>query len=204
MLMTQGVRDFQPARRDWADRLERLRTGDGRALPPALKAEVERECRRLWQVIEMVRTVECERDAARAADEPDRVGMLTRLGALGAVSASVLVDEVFHRDFANRREVAGYVGLGSSPYNSGSVQRDQGISRAGNPRARRIAIELAWLWLRYQPGSRLARWFHERVGTTRGRFKRIMIVALARKLIVALWRYLTTGVVPEGATVAAA
>ena len=152
----------------------------------------------------MVRTVERERDAARVADEPDRVGMLTRLGGLGAVSASVLVDEVFHRDFANRREVAGYVGLGSSPYNSGSVQRDQGISRAGNPRARRIAIELAWLWLRYQPGSRLARWFHERVGTTRGRFKRIMIVALARKLIVALWRYLTTGVVPEGATVAAA
>ena len=131
MLMSQGVRDFQPARRNWADRLERLGTGDGRALPPALKAEVERECRRLWQVIEMVRTVECERDAARAADEPDRVGMLTRLGALGAVSASVLVDEVFHRDFANRREVAGYVGLGSSPYNSGSVQRDQGISRAG-------------------------------------------------------------------------
>jgi transposase len=204
LLMTQGVRDFQPARRDWADRLERLGTGDGRALPPALKAEVERECRRLWQVIEMVRTVERERDAARAADEPDRVGMLTRLGGLGAVSSSVLVDEVFHRDFANRREVAGYVGLGSSPYNSGSVQRDQGISRAGNPRARRIAIELAWLWLRYQPGSRLARWFHERVGTTRGRFKRIMIVALARKLIVALWRYLTTGVVPEGATVAAA
>ena len=199
LLMTQGIRDFQPARRDWADRLERLRTGDGRPLPQALKAEIERECRRLWQIIDMIRAVERERDVARAAEAPDRIGMLTRLVGVGEVSAGVLADEVFHRDFANRREVAGYVGLGSSPYNSGSVERDQGISRAGNPRARRMAIELAWFWLRYQPESRLTHWFHERVGTTRGRFKRIMIVALARKLIVALWRYLTTGVVPEGA-----
>jgi transposase len=204
LLMTQGIRDFQPARRDWPDRLERLRTGDGRALPQVLKAEVERECRRLWQVIEMVRSVERERDAACAADGPGLIEMLTKLVGVGEVSASILVHEVFHRDFANRREVAGYVGLGSSPYNSGSVQRDQGISRAGNPRARRVAIELAWFWLRYQPESRLARWFHERVGTTRGRFKRIMIVALARKLIVALWRYLTTGLVPDGARVTAA
>lgn len=199
LLMTQGIRDFQPTRRDWADRLERLRTGDGRELPPALRAEVERECRRLWQVNEMIGAVARERDAARVADERDRIEMLTRLVGVGEVSAGVLADEVFHRDFANRREVAGYVGLGSSPYNSGAVQRDQGISRAGNPRARRIAIELAWFWLRYQPESRLSRWFHERVGATRGRFKRIMIVALARKLIVALWRYLTTGLIPEGA-----
>jgi transposase len=204
LLMTQGIRDFRPARRDWSDQLERLRTGDGRALPQVLKAEVERECRRLWQVIEMVRSVERERDVACVADGPDQIEMLTRLVGVGAVSASILVHEVFHRDFANRREVAGYVGLGSSPYNSGSVQRDQGINRAGNPRARRVAIELAWFWLRYQPESRLVRWFHERVGTTRGRFKRIMIVALARKLIVALWRYLTTGVMPEGARVTAA
>ena len=199
LLMTQGIRDFQPTRRDWGDRLERLRTGDGRELPPALRAEVERECRRLWQVNEMIGAVARERDAARVADERDRIEMLTRLVGVGEVSAGVLADEVFHRDFANRREVAGYVGLGSSPYNSGAVQRDQGISRAGNPRARRVAIELAWFWLRYQPESRLSRWFHERVGTTRGRFKRIMIVALARKLIVALWRYLTTGLIPEGA-----
>lgn len=199
LLMTLGIRDFQPTRRDWADRLERLRTGDGRELPPALRAEVERECRRLWQVNEMIGAVARERDAARVADERDRIEMLTRLVGVGEVSAGVLADEVFHRDFANRREVAGYVGLGSSPYNSGAVQRDQGISRAGNPRARRVAIELAWFWLRYQPESRLSRWFHERVGTTRGRFKRIMIVALARKLIVALWRYLTTGLIPEGA-----
>jgi transposase len=201
LLMTQGIRDFQPARKDWVDRLERLRTGDGHPLPPALKAEIERECRRLWQVVEMVRVVERERTAVRAAGGPDQTEMLTRLVGVGEVSAGILSDEVFHRNFANRREVAGYVGLCSSPYNSGAVQRDQGISRAGNPRARRVAIELAWFWLRYQPASRLSRWFHERVGTTRGRFKRIMIVALARKLLVALWRYLTTGVVPDGAMV---
>jgi len=204
LLMTQGIRDFQPARRGWADRLEGLRTGDGRALPPALKAEIVRECRRLWQVMDMIRAVEREQEAARTRHGEDRVGLLTRLVGVGEVSAGILVDEVFHRDFANRREVAGYVGLGPSPYNSGSVQRDQGISRAGNPRARRVAIELAWFWLRYQPESRLSRWFHERVGTTRGRFRRIMIVALARKLIVALWRYLTTGVVPGGARLRAA
>lgn len=149
LLMTQGIRGFQPARRDWADRLERLSTGDGRELSPALKAEVERECRRLWQVIKMIGTVKREQVAACANDSTDRVGLLTQLVGVGEVSASVLVDEVFHRDFANRREVAGYVGLGSSPYNSGAVQRDQGISRAGNPRARRVAIELAWFWLRY-------------------------------------------------------
>jgi transposase len=201
LLMTQGIRDFEPARRNWADRLDRLRTGDGRTLPPTLKAEIERECRRLWQVIEMVRAVERERDAAGAAEGPDRIEMLTRLVGVGEVSASILADEVFYRDFANRRQVAGYVGLGSSPYNSGAVRRDQGISRAGNPRARRVAIELAWFWLRYQPDSRLTHWFHERVGASRGRFKRIMIVALARKLLVALWRYLTTGLVPDGARV---
>jgi transposase len=107
LLMTQGIRDFQPARRDWSDRLERLRTGDGRELPQALKAEVERECRRLWQVIEMIGSVDRERDAARTADGPDQIDMLTSLVGVGDVSASILADEVFHRDFANRREVAG-------------------------------------------------------------------------------------------------
>lgn len=202
LLMTQGIRDFEPARRDWADRLEQLRAGDGRRLAPALKAELVRECQRLWQVIEMIRSVEHEQAADRAAEDGKQVAMLTRLAGIGRVSASVLVDEVFHRDFANRRQLAGYVGLASSPYNSGTRRREQGISRAGNPRARRVAVELAWFWLRHQPDSRLTHWFHERVGVARGRFRRIMIVALARKLVVALWRYLETGVVPEGARVA--
>ena len=107
------------------------------------------------------------------------------------------------RKFQNRREVASYVGLTPKPYNSGAVVRDQGISKAGNRRARTIAIELAWIWLRNQPESKLSRWFHARVGDTTGRVRRIAVVALARKLIVALWRFLEGGVIPEGAAITA-
>ena len=107
---------------------------------------------------------------------------LIRLRGIGLVSATVLADEVFFRDFRNRREVAGYLGLASSPWASGRVQRDQGITKSGNPRARRTAIELAWLWLRHQPGSFLTLWFRQRVGTARGRMRRIILVVLTHKL----------------------
>ncbi len=110
---------------------------------------------------------------------------------------------MFFRDFRNRREVGADLGLAPSPWQSGLVERDQGIAESGNPRARRTAIELAWLWLRHQPGSALARWFHERVAGAKGRMRRIMLVAMARKLIVSLWRYLTCGTVPEGAVLKA-
>lgn len=129
LLMAQGIRDFQPTRRGWEDRLEGLRTGDGRPLPPALKAEITRQCRRLWQVSEMIADVERERDAARAkqtAGAVDQAAMLTRLVGIGDVSATVLVNEVLYRDFSNGRQVGGYLGLGGSPYASGSVRRDQG------------------------------------------------------------------------------
>ena len=184
LLMTLGVRDFEPTRRDWQERLGGLRTADGRELPACLKAEVTRECRRLHQVIVMIAEVEAEQ--ASALDAEGQSARLIRLRGIGLVSATVLSDEVFFRDFRNRREVAGYLGLASSPWASGRVQRDQGITKSGNPRARRTAIELAWLWLRHQPGSLLTQWFRQRVGTTRGRMRRIMLVALARKLIVAL------------------
>ena len=199
LLMTQGIRSYQPARRDWRERLQALRTADGRMLPSCLAAEVERECRRLWLVIEMLATLEQEIGSRlQSASEPG-VGRIRRLMALTGIGAGVLVREVFYRDFANRREVAHYLGLSPSPWKSGSVRRDQGISKAGNPRARRMAIELAWLWLQYQPGSALAVWFRTRVGSVKGRIRRIMAVALARKLVVALWRYLVDGIVPEGA-----
>src|ERR1700738_864968 len=107
--------------------------------------------------------------------------------------------EVFHREFNNRRQLASYVGYAPSPFQSGNVAHDQGISKAGNRKGRTTGIELAWLWLRYQPDSDLSVWFRARVGTTKGRIRRIAIVALARKLLVALWRYLETGVVPRGA-----
>jgi transposase len=95
--------------------------------------------------------------------------------------------------------VVGDIGLAPSPWCSGQVRRDQGIAKSGNPRARRAAIELAWLWLRHQPGSALANWFHARLGAAKGRMRRIMLVAMARKLIIALWRYLSDGTVPDGA-----
>lgn len=111
----------------------------------------------------------------------------------------MLTREVFYRSFVNRREVGSYVGLAPTPFNSGESRRDQGVSKAGNPRARATAIELAWLWLRHQPESALSRWYHQRVGTLYGRIRKITIVAVARKLVVALWRYLETGVIPTGA-----
>jgi transposase len=201
-LMTLGVRDFEPVRRDWQTRLDGLRTPDGQALPACLQAEITRECRRLHQVIEMIAEIEAEQEAALEA-EAGRAAQLVRLRGIGLVSATVLVNEVFFRDFRNRREVAGYLGLASSPWSSGRVRRDQGIAKSGNPRARRTAIELAWLWLRHQPGSNLAQWFRERVGIAKGRMRRIMLVALARKLMVALWRYLSDGLVPGGAALKA-
>src|ERR1700716_1523274 len=118
---------------------------------------------------------------------------------IGPEFATVLVGEIFHRHFNNRRQLASYVGYAPSLFQSGNVAHDQGISKAGNRKGRTTGIELAWLWLRYQPDSDLSVWFRTRVGTMKGRIRRIAIVALARKLLVALWRYLETGVVPRGA-----
>ena len=198
LLMTQGIRDFEPTRRDWQERFEALRAPDGRALAPCLRAELLRECRRLRQVMEMVAEVEAEQKAAAEAEDGTSAH-LARLRGIGPAFAAVLGDEVFFRDFRNRREVGGYLGLAPSPWQSGGVRRDQGIAKSGNPRARRTAIELAWLWLRHQPASAVVRWFHARVGEARGRMRRIMLVAMARKLVVALWRYVSEGIVPEGA-----
>ena len=106
---------------------------------------------------------------------------------------------MFYKRFDNRRQVGSYLGMVGTPYDSGESRREQGISKAGNHRARTTAIELAWLWLTHQPDSELSRWFHARVGGAKGKIRKITIVALARKLMVALWRYLETGVVPTGA-----
>jgi len=205
LLMTQGVRDFAPARRDWRKRLDGLRTADGHELLPRLRQEIERECRRLWLVIEMIAEIEAEQqqDARAAGDAAadTRAAQLSRLRGIGPTTAHVLADEVLYRDFRNRRELAGFFGLVSSPWSSGAISRDQGLAGSGNPRARRTALELAWLWLRHQPDSTLARWFHERVGAGKGRLRKTMIVALARKLMIALWKFLAFGVVPEGAVV---
>ena len=149
-----------------------------------------------------------ERAAALAAEPQDdtcrTIAALCRIRGIGETSATVLAREVLYRPFANRKQLASYVGLAPMPYQSGGMDRDRRISRSGNPRARTAIIQLAWLWLRYQPGSALATWFRERVGALQGRTRRIAIVAMARRLLIALWRYVETGMVPDGVAIRAA
>ncbi len=206
LLFTQGIRG-RPSLRSWERDLPELRTGDGRALPPLLRTELDRLRRRLVLVLELIREVEAERAEALTATTDDattqKIAALQRIRGIGANFAAVLVREVLYRSFANRRQLASYVGIAPMPYQSGGMDRDRGISRAGNPRARTTLIQLAWLWLRYQSGSGLATWFRERVGTLQGRTRRIAIVAMARKLLIALWRYVETGVMPDGVAIRA-
>lgn len=206
LLFTQGIRG-RPSLRSWERDMAELRTGDGRALPPLLRAELDRLRRRLVLALELIRELEAERAAAllaateaAAADNAMalKIKALQRIRGIGENFAAVLVREVLYRSFANRRQLASYVGIAPMPYQSGGMDRDRSISRAGNPRARTTLIQLAWLWLRYQPGSALTAWFRERVGALQGRTRRIAIVAMARKLLIALWRYVETGVLPEG------
>lgn len=128
---------------------------------------------------------------------------LVKLHGIGPEFATVLTREVFYRPFENRRQVASYVGLTPAPYDSGDSKHDQGINKAGNTRARASAVQMAWLWLRYQPQSDLSLWYNSRVAGLKGRVRRIMIIALARKLVIALWRYVETGKLPNGAVVTA-
>jgi transposase len=203
LLFAQGISDYQPLRRNRRSRLEALRTGDGRELPAHLKAQIGRELDRTELLQEQIKAVEAERDAlltaARkpASEEaaPDVVTMLLALKGMGANFAAVLWSEAFCRQFSNRRRVAAYGGLAATPWQSGGIRHEQGVSKAGNPRVRTTMIQLAWLWIRHQPQSALTRWFKERSPQGRKR----AIVALARKLLVALWKYVTQGVAIEGA-----
>jgi transposase len=197
LLFTQGIRK-RPSLRSWEREMAELRTGDGRALPPLLRAELERLRRRLVLVLELIRELEAERDSAMiaAADHGPpahprhRRELRRRAGARGVLPLL--------RQPPPARQLASYVGIAPTPHQSGGTDRDRSISRAGNARARTTLIQLAWLWLRYQPGSALATWFRERVGALQGRTRRIAIVGMARKLLIALWRYVETGVIPDG------
>ena len=203
LLHTQGIRDAMPLKPGFLSELDKMRTGDGRPLLPHLKDEIRREHERLMLAHKQIKALEAEiraahREPAQGSTEA-KVVQLAMLRGLGVKNSPVLVNEVYYRDFRNRRQVGSCFGLTDTPYDSGPRRRQQGISKAGNHRARQAAIELAWMWLKHQPDSALSRWFHERVGDTKGRIRKIAIVALARKLVVALWRYLQTGVVPTGA-----
>jgi transposase len=215
LLATQGVFGFEPLRKNRRKRLGELQQWNGQPLPARLKTELVRELDRLELVMSQLAALEAERDRALrarrtavgntkapssgAASAGEVGSQLLRLRSIGPEIASVLSLEAFYRNFGNRREVAAYSGLAPSPWKSGGIDVEQGISKAGNARLRTTMIQLAWLWVRHQPGSALSRWFHERVGDRRGKIKRIAIVAVARKLLVALWRYVAQGVVPEGA-----
>jgi transposase len=203
LLQGQGVREAQPLKPGFIASLDKMRTGDGRMLMPWLKEEIVREHERLCLVAKQLNALDAANKAALRVATPGsaeaKMRQLIDLKSIGLVGGPELINEAFYRAFNNRRQVGGYFGLTGTPYDSGNSRREQGISKAGNRRARKLAIELAWLWLRHQPGSELSRWFRQRVGDMKGRVRRIAIVALARKLMVALWRYLTTGVVPTGA-----
>jgi transposase len=203
VLTVLGASEYNPLRRDCRERLGQLRTGLDQPLPTHARAQIER----LLDRLDLVRKQVAELDAARdLVIEGDAVGhaekmihQLARLRAIGAQTATVLVHEAFVRHFRNARALGSYAGLTGTPYSSGNTQREQGISKDGNRRLRAALVELAWMWLRYQPGSALSRWFHDRLGGSRGRLRKVMVVALARKLLIALWRYLRDGIVPDGA-----
>jgi transposase len=203
IVATLGADDYNPLLLSRRRRLAELRTGLGDPLPPNALAKIERLLTRLELVLAQIAELERERDAVGEAEAPDHAGkmiqQLTRLRGIGVQSATVLVREAFVRRFANGKALGSYAGLTSTPYSSGGVDREQGIGKAGNRRLRTVMVELAWLWQRYQPGAAQVTWFRERVGSTGRRVRKVMVVALARKLLIALWRFAVNGVMPEGA-----
>lgn len=204
LLFSQGVSGYEPLRSDRRERLEELFTGDGRPLPSALKAQIIRELDRIELLIEQVKEVERARDALLVAAEGPAPSMLLGLKGIGPEFAAVLWSEGLCRKFDNRRQVAAYAGLAPTPWQSGQVNQEQGVSKAGNPRLRSTLVQVAWLWVRHQPNSALSMWFKERVMKNGGRQKKAAIIALARKLLVALWKYVTAGVCIEGAVMTSA
>ncbi len=167
-----------------------------------LKAQIIRELDQLEVVLVQLKTDGAERDALlkQVTDaECSPPAMLMQLKGIGPETAAVLWSEGLFRQFDNRRQLAAYAGLAPTPWQSGSIDHEQGVSKTGNPRLRTTMVELAWLWLQNQPASALSLWFHERVRRLGGRMRKTTIVALARKLLIALWRYTIAGVVIEGA-----
>lgn len=182
--------------------LEKVTQWDGKALPYQVKKEILREYERYGVIQDQLKILESEKQdiLANGSLQAKKVLGLQNLKGIGPVSSWILVFEYFGwRDFKNVKQVGGASGLTPTPYDSGGSEREQGISKAGNRRVRSVMIEVAWYWIRYQPQSSLSRWFMERFGTGGKRMRKIGIVALARKLLVALWKYLEKGLVPEGA-----
>jgi transposase len=196
-----GIRGFKPQLRSAAVKLESLRTPEGVPIPPNTFAELRRDMARLAVLREQIAAIEKAR-AERLDADPERgphpmIRLLARVRGVGIETAEMLVTEVMTRDLRDRRAVARYAGITGSPDESGARRREKGLARAGNARVRRGMIQLAWRWLQFQEESALALWFHARVAGAAAVRKK-MIVALARKLLVALWQLATTGIVPQG------
>jgi len=203
VLATLGVGEYNPLRRDRRQRLDELRTALGGSLPTHARAKIVRMLDRLELLLIQITELEKSRDAVLEDENPDKaasmIQQLAKLRGVGVQSATVLVREGFVREFPNGKALGSYAGLTSTPYSSGGTEREQGIGKAGNVRLRTLMVELAWLWQRYQPDSAQVSWFRERVSGTGRRMRKVMVVGLARKLLIALWRFATQGVVPEGA-----
>lgn len=201
LLANQGV-PVKMGRRGLVVPLESLRIWDGSPLPPGLKLRVEQELSRHTVVHEQLLALEAERNRGIREGAGSTAAIsrrLMELKSIGETTAETLTREVLFRDFKNRRQIGSYSGLTPSPYQSGQMSHESGISRAGNRHFRGIIVDVAWDWLRYQPQSALSRWYQRRFGSGGPRMRKIGIVALARKLLIALWRYAETGILPEGA-----
>jgi transposase len=195
-----GIRGFNPKLRKAPQQLETLRTPEGRPIPPNTLAELQREMAHLGFVNQQIKQIEDTRvnqlkQAPQHASNA-KVLQLERIHGLGIETSDMLANEVFSRDLRDQRALARYVGLTGSPDESGRRRREKGLAKAGNARARRGMIQFAWRFLNHQKDSALAQWYQARVTT--GKRRKTMIVALARKLLIALWRFVTTGEVPQG------
>jgi len=197
-----GIRGFKPTVRGASERLEALRTPEGAALPPNTQAELRRDMARLGFIVGQIKEIEEARQKGLAT-QPDQgphamVRLLARVIGIGIETADMLVHEILSRNLRDRRAVARYAGLTGSPDESGSRRREKGLARAGNARVRRGMVQLAWRFLLFQKDSALAQWYRARTADARGGTRKTLIVALARKLLIALWRFAATGEAPEG------
>jgi transposase len=201
-LVRWGIRGFQPTLRQAAERLEALRTPEGEPLPPNTLAEMRRDMARLRLVRDQIKALEADRvkrlSQAPKVGAPAMCRLLGRVIGVGLETADMLVHEILSRNLRDRRAVARYAGLTGAPDESGKHRREKGLARAGNARVRRGMIQLAWRFLRFQKDSALAQWFRTRTADGRGSTRKSMIVALGRKLLIALWRMTTMGEIPHG------
>ena len=207
LLIQHGIEVKNPSSKRFLEELDSLRTWDNKELPSDLKARLVREHQRLRFVEDQIGDLNKEREErvmSGATASLRKVVQLRTLYGIGVISSWDFVMEMFSwREFRNRREVGAFAGLTPTPYDSGGSRREQGISKTGRGRIRALSIQIAWAWLRFQPQSKLALWFWERFGHGGKRMRKIGIVAVARRLLIDLWRYLKHGVIPEGARIRA-